>query len=97
MREHLAKLRQVYAAKLPAYLDAIERAIDAGAPVEVRERAHRVRGSAGSYGFPEVSRAMAKIEGAVREAEEAGAAPDWQAVRTWLAEARVAAGTPLDS
>lgn len=43
---------------------------------ELRALAHRVRGTAGSYGFSEVSAAMARIENLL----DAGLEADWRSV-----------------
>ena len=73
----LAELRTGYAAELPglvrelgALLDAA--ATDAGALARARQAAHRLRGTAGSYGFVEVGEAAGRIEDALEEGADGG-------------------------
>ena len=76
-----AALKAEYAASLPAKVDALDallQAVTAGAPgalEELRSRSHRLRGSAGSYGFDRVSDAAGRLEDAIKEALAAGARP----------------------
>jgi len=73
--ERLAKLREAYGAALPAKLAELRAGLLAASSVETvaaaRMLAHRLRGTAATYGFPEVSEACARIEDAL----EANAAP----------------------
>ncbi len=92
MNEKLEKLKRRYAERLPRYLDALAEEVARRDLEAVRERSHRVRGSAGSYGFAEVSRLMGKIEAEVRDAAAEGREPDWRRIAALLDEARVAAG-----
>jgi diguanylate cyclase (GGDEF)-like protein len=69
----LAGLRREYLLALPDKLAELVKAIgkvrsgltDANLLAEVRSQAHRLRGTAGSYGFPEVGRQMGIVEDAV--------------------------------
>lgn len=73
--DRLAKLREAYGAALPAKLAELRAALLVADSVETvaaaRMLAHRLRGTAATYGFPEVSEACARIEDAL----EANAAP----------------------
>ncbi len=74
------ELRREYAQTLPDKLarlvalhEALAAAPDAAAELEALLMAvHRLHGSAGSYGFPEISRAAGEWELELREAREAG-------------------------
>ena len=70
-------------------LDAARVAVDQGALDEARRQGHRLKGSAGSYGFPELARAAAALEqaAAAGNAAAAAAARDWAAAL--LAQARL--------
>ena len=94
MNEKLERLKQAYAARLPRYLDELAEGVARRDVEAVRERSHRIRGSAGSYGFAEVSRLMGHIEAEVREAAAHGRAPDWDGIVARLDAARAAAGAP---
>jgi HPt (histidine-containing phosphotransfer) domain-containing protein len=70
----LAVLRTDYAARLPALiqslLDLVEEAGERpGVAEEARLLAHRLRGTAGSYGFVDVSEAAGRIEDAIEAGE----------------------------
>ena len=74
-RAALAELAAEYAAELPGLIDELARLVEAAAadPAAVpraRAAAHRLRGTAGSYGFAAVGEAAGSIEDAL----EAGAA-----------------------
>lgn len=66
----LAEVRRAYAARLPDKLAELRAALEAARAgeeplVEARHVAHRLAGSAGSYGHPAVSAAVAEIEHAL--------------------------------
>ena len=74
-RSALAELAAEYAAELPGLIDELARLVDAAAadPAAVphaRAAAHRLRGTAGSYGF----KAVGEAAGSIEDALEAGAA-----------------------
>ena len=58
----LAELRRVYVASVPVKLDEIAEAMTRRAPGDTRALAHRLRGTAGSYGLPALSAAVGAIE-----------------------------------
>ncbi len=62
--ETLRALREHYAGELPDRLAAIDAALAAD-PIRARPLVHRLRGSAGSYGFAAVSEAAALLEDAL--------------------------------
>lgn len=70
-------------------LDTARTAIDRGDLDEARRHGHSLKGSAGSYGFPELARAAAALERAADagNANAAAAARDWAAAL--LAKARL--------
>lgn len=82
VEERLAKLREAYGAALPAKLAELRAGLLAANSVETidaaRMLAHRLRGTAATYGFPDVSDACARIEDAL----EANAAPSPDALAT---------------
>jgi HPt (histidine-containing phosphotransfer) domain-containing protein len=92
-----AELRVEFAGKLPDRIEAVSRAIRAaGAAREdgelrdaARSVAHKLRGSAGSYGFPEISAAAGRIEEAfvdLRGEVAADPAASWRVILEALAE-----------
>jgi diguanylate cyclase (GGDEF)-like protein len=89
IESQLQVLRRAYAAALPEKLEELSRAL-AVARDGTRERqaakllAHRLAGTAGSYGFAEVGAAAARIEGALA----AGAEPAWGELAQQLAAVR---------
>lgn len=70
-------------------LDAAHAALDRGDLEATRRQGHKLKGSAGSYGFPELARAAAALERAADagNANAAAAARDWAAAL--LAKARL--------
>lgn len=93
----LASLRDDYAARLPEKLDAIESAIrgarerpdDSARLADARQLAHKLSGTAGAYGFPEVGVAAGRVESALGLL--AFDAPRWDEALAALDEARAAA------
>ena len=78
----LAEARIQYVAGLAAKVADLESLITRGAWDEARRAAHKLRGSAGTYGFAEVSAPAAAIEEALIESN---GAPD-DAVKARVAE-----------
>ncbi len=75
--------------------DAVQRARSAQAPdlEEASSLAHRLYGTAGSYGYHAVSTAAGRVEFLLESARTRATAPDWNAVREALRElARLAGG-----
>jgi PAS domain-containing protein/HPt (histidine-containing phosphotransfer) domain-containing protein len=77
-----ADLRTAYAATLPGQVtELVELLQRAPASPEARTealwRAHRLHGTAGTYGFAEVSKAAAAVEAALRHPDGLGA-PEWE-------------------
>ena len=70
-------------------LDTAHDAVDRGDLEEARRQGHKLKGSAGSYGFGELARAAAALERAADagNANAAAAARDWAAAL--LAKARL--------
>ena len=95
IRAALAELRDDFASRLPDRIEAVSKAIraadgdrqDGELRDEARGAAHRLRGSAGSYGFPAVSVAAGRIEDAL-VALAAGSAEDPVAAWATITEAR---------
>ncbi|HUF50480.1 MAG TPA: Hpt domain-containing protein [Longimicrobiales bacterium] len=63
------ELTALYRSALPARIAELEAArarlaVDAGAVTDMRRIAHALRGSGGTYGFPDVSAAAAAVEDA---------------------------------
>ena len=71
----LAVARADFACRLPAKTAEIEKLVSASAWEEARRAAHKLRGSAATYGFPALGEAAAAIEDALLAA---GGAPDAQ-------------------
>ncbi|MCR9159275.1 MAG: Hpt domain-containing protein [Nannocystaceae bacterium] len=67
-RDRLAELRQGFAARLRERVDALETAVakvddrQAAAIAEVEQLAHKLAGTAGSYGFHEIGEIAAELE-----------------------------------
>jgi HPt (histidine-containing phosphotransfer) domain-containing protein len=78
----LALARAEFAQRLPAKTAEIERLVSGSAWEEARRAAHKLRGSAATYGFPALSAAAAAIEDALLAA---GGPPD-AAVRVRVAD-----------
>ncbi len=90
----LDELYRKYAARLPDRVEAVADALARGrtdphALADARALVHRLAGNAGSFGYPDVSRAMSGIERAL------SANPvDWPAITDVLGAARTAAARP---
>jgi HPt (histidine-containing phosphotransfer) domain-containing protein len=92
----LTALRVDYAERLPARVRRIARALRASrrAPgdAELRERArvlaHRLRGTAGSYGLPAVGAAAGRIEDALGRSS-------WDEIEAALRDAEALAGSAV--
>ena len=83
----IAELRRIYRAELPSKVATIANAVSARDRSVAAALAHRLRGTAGSYGFADVSAASGAIEDALASDE-----PDWSAVDAQVAELTAAAG-----
>ncbi len=97
----LAAARAQFAASLPAKASEVASLVARGSWEEARRAAHRLRGSAGTYGYAELGAAFAAIEEALIATAnapdpEARAALDRMA-RTACAEANRAAGSTGDA
>jgi HPt (histidine-containing phosphotransfer) domain-containing protein len=86
----LAAAHSQFAASLPAKVAAIEECVARGAWEDVRRAAHKLRGSAATYGFAALGVSAAAIEDAVLEV---GDPPDERRARIagHLVEARAEA------
>jgi HPt (histidine-containing phosphotransfer) domain-containing protein len=87
----LAAARAEYASRLPSKLAAIEELAARGAWDEARRAAHKLRGSAATYGFAAVGDAAATLEKLTAEATS-GVAPAEGAVDEALRQARIEVG-----
>ncbi len=65
----LAAARAEFASRLEEKMRELQELSDRGAWTEVRRAAHKLRGSAGTYGFPKIGEAAAVIEELLIEAE----------------------------
>jgi HPt (histidine-containing phosphotransfer) domain-containing protein len=83
IEREIAALRDAYRAELPAKVEAISKAIAARDAETTRTLAHRLRGTAGSYGLSVVSAAAGALE-------DAGA--DWAKLESLLPALTAAAG-----
>jgi chemotaxis protein histidine kinase CheA len=78
-----AEMRAAYALELPGEVEALMAAVQrarseqgrAELTVEARRIAHRLCGTAGSYGFTEIGEAAAELEVALKAIEIAASAP----------------------
>jgi HPt (histidine-containing phosphotransfer) domain-containing protein len=66
----LAELREQYARELPDLIAALTAVVarlgvDPAAESDAKAQAHRLRGTSGSYGFADVSEAVARLEQAL--------------------------------
>ncbi|MDP3232740.1 MAG: response regulator [Myxococcales bacterium] len=94
----LAELKRQFTARLPEKLDALELAIET-AKLEgtrlgdARMLAHRLHGSAGSYGYPALGEAMGVVEDLLKAtpASASGAHFFWEQVARALMDARLSA------
>ncbi len=75
IERELAALAAEYAAGLPGRAAEIAAAVARRDLEDARARAHRLRGTAGAYGFADVSDSAAAIEDALE-----ATAPDWSAI-----------------
>lgn len=66
----LTTLRQAYRAALPAKVDLLAAAVAARARAEAVDLAHRLRGTAGSYGCFEVSELAGRLEASLSAGED---------------------------
>jgi HPt (histidine-containing phosphotransfer) domain-containing protein len=61
----MERLRDQFVAELPVEIDAMERAMAAGAWGDLRRRAHAMKGVAGSLGMPQPTRLAQPVEAAI--------------------------------
>lgn len=89
-----------YRADCAAQLAALDGALDAGQPMSpeileaVRLTAHRLSGSAGTYGYAEASRLAKSLENRVIAAKKESVAPDAAELRLAIRELRRALRLP---
>jgi diguanylate cyclase (GGDEF)-like protein len=98
----MAELRRAFAARLPQKLEQLTQAIadarsDLSRIAAARTLAHRLRGSAGSYGCAATGNAVGVIEDLLVELERPGMTDSWDEVDRALADARLAAAAPSDA
>lgn len=84
------------AALLPIFYDVSQKALEtaqaglrAGDLEVVRAQGHRLKGSAGSYGFPELAQAGAALERAGEQKDGVAAGAAWEWASALLAKARL--------
>jgi PAS domain S-box-containing protein len=70
---HLKQLIAKYRSSLLGTAEELQKSIDAGDREGLRFHAHRLKGTGGAYGFPEVSRQSALLESALRAGHDEGA------------------------
>jgi CheY-like chemotaxis protein len=101
LSDALADVTKEYAADLSSNLLRLEGRLRSARSrfveelADIRVAAHRLRGSAGSYGFEEVGEAAGDLEDALAAITRAGGTfsePDWWEVQRALRRARAAAG-----
>lgn len=80
-------MRETFYSELPERLQAIKAAFEASDWIELRSKAHQLKGIAGSFGLPEASRIAAHIEQAIVEG-------DYQLLPGWI-EALLETGQSL--
>jgi HPt (histidine-containing phosphotransfer) domain-containing protein len=88
----LAQVRAQFTASLPAKVVALEQLVARGAWEEVRRAAHKLRGSAATYGHVAVGAAAGAIEEALIVASDSPDDVARAGIEARLAEARSAAG-----
>lgn len=88
----LAELRDAYIASLPKKLDDIQSVLSRQSLDEMHDYAHRLRGTAGSYGLASVSEAAGAIEDRIEkiEPDDQSSPAFWSELAELLAAARVA-------
>ncbi len=90
LEAELAAARRNYAASVPELLDTMSAALAAGNFDELRQIAHRVRGTAGCYGMMEVSDAAGAIEDVLSDTSDTWAPFDSAALHAHIMTARKA-------
>jgi len=85
---HMAHIIGEFVAGLPALLEAMRRALSAGANEELQRQAHQLKGAGGSYGYPLLS----EVAGAL---EDAATAQDSEAAWLVIEELSVLCGAIL--
>jgi HPt (histidine-containing phosphotransfer) domain-containing protein len=86
VEREIAELRRAYRAEVPSKVATIARAVQARDREGATTLAHRLRGTAGSYGLAEVSAVAGAIEDALTSTT-----PDWSAIDGYVAELTAAA------
>jgi HPt (histidine-containing phosphotransfer) domain-containing protein len=84
----LANMRRVYLASLPVKIDEIAAAVTRRALDDTHTLAHRLRGTAGSYGVESISTAIGAIEDRIDAGGDASLL--WTELDELLASARLA-------
>jgi chemotaxis protein histidine kinase CheA len=99
LEEKLAALRESYRRTLPDHLDALAaklaEAWESGSGIaraEASQLAHRLKGTAGSYGFDVLAAELEALEGILERAGGDETAADRTAVDAALARARASLG-----
>jgi HPt (histidine-containing phosphotransfer) domain-containing protein len=90
-RPAFAALVREYAAGLPALVADVVGRLDADDLNQARKLAHRLKGSAGGYGFPDIARLAAEVEASAGAGDRATAARAAQTLRTLCERARAGA------
>jgi HPt (histidine-containing phosphotransfer) domain-containing protein len=91
VEQMLAEARLQFAASLPAKTAAIEEQLARGAWDEARRAAHKLRGSAGTYGFVALGTAAGEVEEALLATALAPDASAAARIREKAGEARAEA------
>lgn len=103
LHEQLLKLSRGYRQRLPQKLSELREVLEAAGADQAkiplaRTLAHRLHGSAGSYGFPELGELVARIENQLSETRVVAPDFQWKPIFTYLEEATLLAqGLQADS
>ena len=63
----LAELAEMYVDEMPDKIAAFELAFSSGDLESLRQKAHQLKGSAGSYGFDQLTAGAAALEASIRD------------------------------
>ena len=67
--EDLAEIVEMFVDEMPGRVDTLRRQYDQSDWEELRRTSHQLKGSAGSYGFGQITPAAAQLETALRDGE----------------------------
>jgi HPt (histidine-containing phosphotransfer) domain-containing protein len=67
--EDLAEIVEMFVDEMPGRVDMLRHQYEQSDWEELRRTSHQLKGSAGSYGFDQITPAAAKLESALRDGE----------------------------